>query len=212
MSAQVDKHGQRIADRGNKPLSMDVVKLLKTQDAAYIRTMLQVIRKEREQLEQEIVLDDDELRTLKDGSHAKNGKHTVFVGDKDEQKGFKPEEWFETSGDQLDRVWNRPRKNEEVSTTAMDIDEVESEDEPDKKLTKKQRQAMLEKEQEEKKLMKKRNRLHEKRAAHLEALKKKERDLMTAEEELEKQRAKMNGTIGGVNKDGVKFKLRERKR
>ena len=31
-------------------------------------------------------------------------------------------------------------------------------------------------------------------------------------EELEKQRAKMNSSVGGVNKNGVKFKIRERKR
>jgi U3 small nucleolar RNA-associated protein 11 len=35
---------------------------------------------------------------------------------------------------------------------------------------------------------------------------------MIAEEELEKQRAKMSNTVGGTNKDGVKFKIRERKK
>jgi len=29
---------------------------------------------------------------------------------------------------------------------------------------------------------------------------------------LDNQKAKMNNTIGGVNKNGVKFKIRERKR
>ena len=43
-------------------------------------------------------------------------------------------------------------------------------------------------------------------------VKKKERELAAAEEELEKQRAKMSNSVGGVNKNGVKFKIRERKR
>ena len=48
--------------------------------------------------------------------------------------------------------------------------------------------------------------------SRLRALKKRESELVAAEEELELQRAKMNNTVGGVNKNGVKFKVRERKR
>jgi U3 small nucleolar RNA-associated protein 11 len=46
----------------------------------------------------------------------------------------------------------------------------------------------------------------------LEALHKREQELIVAERELDHQRAKMNNSIGGVNKKGVKYKIRERKR
>ena len=46
----------------------------------------------------------------------------------------------------------------------------------------------------------------------LEAIKRRERELVTAEQELDLQRAKMSNSIGGLNKKGVKFKIRERKR
>ncbi|KAF2196715.1 U3 small nucleolar RNA-associated protein 11 [Delitschia confertaspora ATCC 74209] len=212
MSSKVDSRGVKIADRGNKALSVDVVKLLKTQDVGYIRTMLQVVRKEKKQLEEEVVLDDEELRALKDGEEGRSGKHTVFVRDKEELMEFRPDEFFGTSEDVLDRVWNRPRKQNEVDTKTSDDEEGEWERVKSKKMSKKQLETKLQREKEERALLKKRERIMERRAAHLEALKSKERDLMIAEEELEKQRAKMQGTIGGINKHGVSFKIRERKR
>ncbi|OCL12248.1 U3 small nucleolar RNA-associated protein Utp11 [Glonium stellatum] len=202
--------GRKIADRGNKALSMDVVKLLKTQDVGYIRTMLQVVRKERRRLEEEIVLEDDEVRVLREGDERKS-RHTVFVGSEEEQKRFEAEEWFGTGGGEgLDRVWNRPRKGE--AGEGRDMDEDMEEDTKAKRLSRREQEAKLQAEKDERILKKKRERAQEGRMAHLEAVKARERDLMIAEEELEKQRAKMNGTVGGINKSGVKFKVRERKR
>jgi U3 small nucleolar RNA-associated protein 11 len=87
MKSSVDDKGRKIADRGNVALSTDVVKLLKTQDAGYIRTMLQVTRKEREELEQRLILEEQgEARALKDGQKAKKGKHRVFVENEEEQE------------------------------------------------------------------------------------------------------------------------------
>lgn len=207
----MDSSGQKIADRGNKALSTDVVKLLKTQDAGYIRTMLQVVRKERKRLEEEMVLGAEDVRALKDGEEQEKwGKHTVFVGDRDEQMGFKPDEWFGTGEEHVDRVWNRPRKG--TKKDGSEDDENMEEAVVDKKLSKKQQEIELQKRKEERALRKKRERTQERRLAHLEAVKSRERDLMIAEDELEKQRAKMNGSIGGVNKNGVKYKVRERKR
>ncbi|KAK3049279.1 hypothetical protein LTR09_009457 [Extremus antarcticus] len=45
------------------------------------------------------------------------------------------------------------------------------------------------------------------RKRKLKALEDRERDLATALQEVEQQRAKMNGTVGGVNKNGAKFKI-----
>jgi U3 small nucleolar RNA-associated protein 11 len=55
-------------------------------------------------------------------------------------------------------------------------------------------------------------RKHEVRRRKLQALKEREQDLTIALREVEDQRAKMNGTMGGVNKNGVKFKVRQRQR
>jgi U3 small nucleolar RNA-associated protein 11 len=204
MSSRVDIAGRKIADRGNKALSMDVVKLLKTQDAGYIRTMLQMVRKEREALEEKIVLGKKDARTLDEGD-SRHGKHTVFVEDKEDQKAFKVDEWFGTDRNLADRAWNRPRKQD---AKAKDEDE----DLQVKKMSKKQREAQVLAQKEERALKKKRERLQQRLAAHLEVIKRKEQDLLIAEDELEKQRAKMNNSVGGVNKHGVKFKIRERKR
>ena len=192
-------------------MSMDVVKLLKTQDAGYIRTMLQVVRKERKRLEEEVVLEEEEVKGLGDRDEVGNkGKHTVFVGDKGEQNEFKADEWFGTGKDFVGRVWNRPRR--ESNDDKKHAAEENEEKEQPKKLSKKQQEAKLLAEKEERWMRSKRQRTQERRAAHLEAVKKREQDLMAAEEELENQRAKMSGSIGGVNKNGVKFKIRERKR
>ena len=52
----------------------------------------------------------------------------------------------------------------------------------------------------------------ESRRKRLQALKDRERDLTLAMGEVEHQRARMNGSIGGVNKNGVKYEMRQRKR
>lgn len=204
VSSQVDKHGRRIQDRGNKALSMDVVRLLKTQDAGYIRTMLQMVRKEREELEQKIMLEgegqDQEVVPFKEG---KSGSHTVFVGDREEQRKFRPDEWFGKGGEM-------PGKEKEVVQEDSEDDGWEKV--KSKKLSKKQEEMRLLAEKEKRALQKKRERNQERMIVHLEAVKNRERELMIAEEELEKQRAKMNNTVGGINKNGVKFKVRERKR
>jgi U3 small nucleolar RNA-associated protein 11 len=95
----------------------------------------------------------------------------------------------------------------------MDEDEEDdNEQKPKKKLSKRQQEAQILAQKEERAFMSKRERAQARAAAHLEAVKKRERDLMVVEEELENQRAKMQNTVGGVNKNGVKFKIRERKR
>ncbi|CAI6339881.1 unnamed protein product [Periconia digitata] len=202
LNASVDKYGRKVKERGNTTLGQDVVKLLKTQDAGYIRTMLQMVRKEREELEQRVVLADEEVKVLRDGG-GKKARHTVYVGGVGEQEGFDEEAWFGVGGECPS--WNRRRKSEAGGEEDGDAGET-------KKMSKKQVEAKALKEKEERSLMSKRARLQHRSALHLEAVKARERDLVAAQEELEKQRAKMNNTVGGTNKHGVKFKLRERKR
>lgn len=93
---RTDERGALIADRGNDVLSVQQVKLLKTQDANYVRTMrlgeMLKIRKQRENLDFE-----------------SQGKHTVFVDSVEEQQLFVPEEYFNTDLSMVDRRENRLR-------------------------------------------------------------------------------------------------------
>lgn len=80
--ARAHDKGQKVADRGNPVLSHDAVKLLKTQDAGYLKTMAQETRKKRERLEEEILVQEG-VKGLKrqDGR-----RHLIFVESKDEQR------------------------------------------------------------------------------------------------------------------------------
>lgn len=213
MSSTVDSKGRKVADRGNEALSMDVVKLLKTQDAAYIRTMLQQVRRERQKLEERLILEEQgEARALKDGEDGKQGKHRVFVENEDEQEDFDADTWF-GEGRSMPTA-SHPEFPAEWKDEESEEDDEEEEQQPQKKKTLSARK--LKEQEEEAKRMKKfektRSRAQTRTAFRLRMVKNKERELVAAEEELEKQRAKMNSSVGGVNKNGVKFKIRERKR
>lgn len=208
MSARTGSHGAKLGDRGNKAMSQDVVKLLKTQDVGYLRTMGQKVRKERERLEESVMFQKDEVEVLKGGSGRRKA-HTVFVGSRDEQKEFQPDEWFGTSADGLNKAYNRPRRQSEVASK----NDMENMPEgPKQRRAQRAVDAELQKVKEERALKKKRQREQEARRIRLEAIKAREQDLLLAEQELENQRAKMTNSVAGVNKNGVKFKVRERKR
>jgi hypothetical protein len=209
MSSKVDKQGRKVADRGNQALSMDVVKLLKTQDAGYIRTMLQMVRKERQELEQKLVVEEDEVRALRDGARTKNGKHRVYVDDEEEQQNFDPDSWFGKGQE----IPDQSAQNEGLQFEGYsEEDEEEEVATRPKTLTKKQLEAQELAKRQKRTFNKTRDQAQSRTAYKLEMIKKREKELAAAEEELEFQRAKMNNTVGGVNKNGVKFKVRERKR
>lgn len=211
MSSTVDSKGRKVADRGNEALSMDVVKLLKTQDSAYIRTMLQQVRRERQKLEERVILEEQgEARALRDGEDGKQGKHRVFVENEEEQEEFDADTWFGAGK-------SMPTASQPEFPAEWEDEESEEDDEEEQRPQKKTLSARKLKEQEEaakrmKKFEKTRSKAQTRTAFRLQMVKKKERELVAAEEELEKQRAKMNSSVGGVNKNGVKFKIRERKR
>ncbi|KAF2661978.1 U3 snoRNP-associated protein-like protein Utp11 [Lophiostoma macrostomum CBS 122681] len=194
MSSKVDSKGRKITERGNTSLSQGVVKLLKTQDIGYIRTMLQMVRKERKEFEQCIIVEEEGVQAIKDGERERRLDHTIFVDDEREQRKFRP---------------GKSKKDAAATTESFEDEEIEGQP---RKASKKQQEALLRAEQEQRALLRKRERAHEKAISQLEGIKARERDLMIVEDELEKQRAKMNNTIGGTNKNGVKFKIRERKK
>lgn len=149
-------------DRGNQVLNQEAVRLFKTQDLGYVRTMRNKTQKEVDQLKRRVM-----------GIEAE-GERIVFVeGDKEDLED---------------------RMEEEVQR------EEEEEDAKD--------------EEREKKLNRVRDKEQAKLEAQLEMAEKRLESLMQAEEALDLARKKMAKTmsVGGTNKNGVKFKVRERKR
>ena len=215
MSSRTRNGGQKTADRGNKALSQEAVKLLKTQDAGYLRTMAQKTRKERERLEKDYLLGEGKgVRVLGQNAEDVGGEHVIFVESREEQEGFNPEEWFETSEKGLSRAYNRPRMSE--VNESLDKGDEDGRDTSKAEVAKLKPKRILEAELQVRKDEKALRRLHQRtedaRRHRLEATKARERDLIAAERELDLQRAKMNNSIGGVNRNGVKWKVKERKR
>lgn len=211
MLSTQSSRGQKVGDRGNRSLAQKEVTVLKRQDAAYLRTMLQVVKREISKVEQEIQLLESgengvEIVTLNDNAHSK-GLHAVFVDDSDEQKSFSAHEWFNTNEDGLGRGFNRPRN--EKSSPEEDNDDTG----PSQRFSRKQQIAAEDATKQARREQKKRVHAQEVRMQKLELLRKQENDLVEAEHDLEQQRAKLSNTASsGVSKKGVPFKIRERKR
>ncbi|ODV77899.1 U3 small nucleolar RNA-associated protein 11 [Suhomyces tanzawaensis NRRL Y-17324] len=91
-----DERGVLIADRGNELMSVAQVKLLKTQDVNYVRTLRLNELNKIEKLK-------------KDLDFKAGGQHTVFVDSVLEQQNLTPEEFFNTDSSLIDRRENRLR-------------------------------------------------------------------------------------------------------
>ena len=177
------KGGVKVAKRGTensgggKVLSEEVVRLMKTQDVGYLRTMLQQTRRERERLHQEVVTGDVGVKV---DMPSPTRKRVVF-GDEDENKAAQP----------------TPKSYRSIDDTDDWLSEDESDAENDENLSPEEQRK---------------RRTQAARRRKLDALQDREHDLSIALSEVETQRAKMNGSIGGVNNNGVRFKVRGRKR
>lgn len=209
MLSSRSKDGKKIVDRGNPVLSQDAVKLLKTQDSGYLRTMIQKTRRALERLEQEFVLregDEAEVLGQKDGQG--EGQHIVFADNREEQKQYTPGQGVDARS-----------RREEPGQNSLVEGEVEDENADASELpsvpSNQRSRRMMEKEaaalKDEKLLRKQHRKEQDARRSKLAALKAREKDLVDAENELELQRAKMSNTVGGTTKAGVKWKVRERK-
>ena len=202
-------------DRGNPVLSQDVVKLLKTQDAGYLKTMILKTRRAREKLEHEFILREGKgAELLGDGTSQRDQQHIVFIASKDEQKRFDPEDYFATTTDGVGRHFNRPRvrhydSHKEGEKQDATLLSMETRDDW-KTRRHAEREAVALKEARVSRRQYKRE--QEAQRSHLKALKVREKNVMAAEQELELQRAKMNNSAGGMTKAGVSWKVRERKR
>ena len=183
-------------DRGNKGLDMDAVRLLKTQDMGYIRTMRQVVRKEVARLEQQVVLtrqvhgledngddmgaedEDDDDFSMPMPAGPKAPQKIVFMDDEDERE-------VAIQAD-LDQEDEGDEKDFEGFDDDEDMDKEESEGAKSLRRLK----------------------------GELENARKKLQALDRAEGELDIQRTKMakTATSGGHTRKGKKIMVRTRKR
>jgi U3 small nucleolar RNA-associated protein 11 len=190
---KVAKRGEANSGGGGKVLSQDVVRLMKTQDQGYLQTMLQRTRKELSRLEEDVLLGETGVRTEPDGGARKvvfdDEGLPVLDGDMDLSD-------LDESLDLEDFNMDSGFLDEEDEEDGSGEEESDDED-----LTSEERLAKS----------RKKHSLSVKRKK-LDALKEQEDKLSAALEGLGHQRAQMAGTIGGVNKSGVKFKARQRKR
>ncbi|KAL5334895.1 small-subunit processome [Aspergillus crustosus] len=218
-SSTKGKHGTGMRDSATaQGLSNEAIKLLKTQDMGYLRTVGERVRRQLERVQEEVKVQEGIRGVLvEDGneSHGQDGEDSdeddfdfgpvekkarkvVFADDREDQRRLKVE------------------KGEKV----VDSEDEEDEDESFGALQKKQQQKKSKKQLEAEKQAlynERRNRKIKKRALEartnkLKALQKQYADLSSAERALDLQRAKMSNSVGGVNKNGLKFKIKERKR
>ncbi|KAA8913269.1 small-subunit processome [Sphaerosporella brunnea] len=181
VSSRTRDGGVRVAERKNTELDQDQVKLLKTQDAGYLRVQSDMERRKIEELEKGLAF-----------VGASQGKHTVFVNEVEEARKFDAAEHFGTHPELVGRRFNRPRLEQLAEGEVGEEKKVQSGD--DEKLRKRQEQA------ERKKMQKARLRRYE----ELEARLKRQEDLKKLEREKELQRARMGK--GGSAKLG-KFNM-----
>lgn len=216
ISSKAHDRGQKLAVRGNAVLSQDAVKLLKTQDAGYLKIMAQRTRKARERLEQELTIrDSDDAEIPGGGSGQIQNRHMYFVDTAEEQKQFNAK--------------SSPGSERTGYSLAYDLSRAEQDNLPGTEEEMDKRPSQLRKFGKtfssrrdpkedalaltsDRALRRSRKRGEEARVSRLNLLKLRERELRVAEQELELQRAKMANSVGGMNKTGVKWKPRERKK
>ncbi|RAL05293.1 rRNA-processing protein UTP11 [Aspergillus ibericus CBS 121593] len=223
-SARQGKHGSGARDSAAaRGLSHDAIKLLKTQDAGYLRTVGERIRRQMEKLEEEVRLQDG-MKEILDGEGEKKGgqeggsdveeddmdfdfdfgdeeekkaKKLVFADDRREQRTLKKK-----------KLREEDEKEEEESDGEEDSFGKRQAQKKSRKQIEAERQALV----EARRARKMKKRAAEARANKLKALQKQYKDITAAERELDWQRGRMDNVVGGTNKNGVKWKIRERKR
>lgn len=210
LSADKARQGQH--GRGDRPedkLSVEAAKLLKTQDAGYLRTVAQKGRREMEELERKVGLQ----KTMDD----KAPRHKVVFVDGEEDGLL-----YRQSTEGLRPSLERPGLSIEDVPLGHEIDQNDENDNATSEIRPAQNTSNLKSRKqalaaqtalaEARAARTRRKRLREARVTKLEALKRRQKEIMAAAERLELQRAKMARSVGGTNKDGVKFRIRERRK
>ncbi|RAL16652.1 rRNA-processing protein UTP11 [Aspergillus homomorphus CBS 101889] len=234
-SARQGRHGAGVRDSAEaRGLGHDAIKLLKTQDAGYLRTVGERIRRQLEKLEEEVKVQEgikealgekDEKKKVKkdndggfdddmdfdfdsedeededDAGSGRKSRKVVFADDRDEQKELKRE---------------RELRLEDEDDDDEDDDEDDDSFGQRKKQQQKKSRKQIEAERlalvEARRARKMKKRAIEARENKIKALQKQYKEITAAERELDWQRGRMDNVVGGTNKNGVKWKIRERKR
>ncbi|KAI9932064.1 hypothetical protein ASPWEDRAFT_27662 [Aspergillus wentii DTO 134E9] len=213
------KHGRASRDSAAaRGLSNEAIKLLKTQDAGYLRTVGERVRREMERVEQEVRLQDGMQKVL--GIEKEDKKEDQSEDDDDFDFDFDLDEEDQNKKSRKlvfadDRQELRAMKKRRIQDEEEEDDD-EDDDSFGKKLNQKktpkqlaaERQALV----EARRTRKMKKRATEARENKLKSLKKQHADITAAERELDWQRGKMEHSVGGTNKNGIKWKIRERKR
>jgi U3 small nucleolar RNA-associated protein 11 len=181
--------GKVDGDRGNKAMDVDTVRLLKTQDLGYVRTMRNVAAKDVRELEERFILaggaeqDDDEDDSDDDMGPSmlapQKPKKIVFFDAAEEREQALEQAKGEDEDDEMEDAGDKGDKGDDKAAAA--------------------RKKAQNLEKVERKLKDARRKL---------------KTLKNAEYELELQQAKMakTATSGGITKTGRRIKVRERKR
>ncbi|RYP89785.1 hypothetical protein DL770_004079 [Monosporascus sp. CRB-9-2] len=205
-------------DRGNRPMDVETVRLLKTQDMGYLRTQRTLALKEVKSLEERVVLLGASLDPTADGEWEDEDDDDdddggdMMLDGLDDEIGPPPSK-------KMKKTTAETRKPEKI-VFAEDADEREGMMEELEAATKEDGdddglKGDKTKEKDPEKLRaEQRQRLLEKLRRRLQNARKKLGALARAENQLEVQRASMakTATVGGVRKSGNKIKVRERKR
>ena len=197
------RQGLKLGDRGNPILSQDVVKLLKTQDAGYLKTMLQMTRRAREKMEEEFVLQEGKAIEASASLSQGDRQHIVFVDNQEEQAQFVPGNKYILSTRDNPLKQSEEEENDGDMTLNETLQAPKSRREVDREELALKKNSLLGRQRQKE---------QESRRSKIAALKARETDLITAENELELQRARMSNSVGGVTSTGVKWKVRERKK
>jgi U3 small nucleolar RNA-associated protein 11 len=104
------KDGVHAAESARPKLTGDMLKVLKTQDKAYVQTMKSAEDKKIEKLRASLhALPEVGKGRGSSSSSAPKGKHTVFLDSAEEVAAFDPAAYFGTEPALLGRTFNRPR-------------------------------------------------------------------------------------------------------
>lgn len=197
------KKGMKLADRGNLSMSQDAVKLLKTQDSGYLQVMIQKTRRSIQRLEQEFTLGHgNNVDVVGEREPAEKRQHLIYVNDAEEQRHYDYETTVEGHTDQQKTL--KPEGGDE--TRNVECNGHDAKPMPpgrnDEKGVAASGGLVFPKSYQKQQAARK---------TKLATLKAREKSLRDAENNLEIQRAKMSNSMGGVTKNGVKWKARERK-
>lgn len=221
-TARAGKHGP--ANRASAAgLSHDAMKLLKTQDAGYLRTVGERVRRQMEKLEQEVKLQDGLQEIFGGKDKEEDGE---MEEDEDDEFGFdfgeedvkKPKKMVFADDTTEQRLLQREKLRAEVEEEDDDGDDEEDDSfggqlqKRQQKKSRKQLEAERQALVEARRMRKTKKRAAEARQNKLKALQKQYADITAASRELDWQRARMENSVGGTNKDGIKWKIRERKK